>query len=79
MVKTKNRVENELQEKIVLIQRNQSAYLENERKRKNVENLLNEWQTKAQEAEKNAAELKSALIKVSESFINQHLLQIFGQ
>ncbi|EFO26078.1 myosin [Loa loa] len=64
VVKTKSRMENELQEKIVVIQRNQSAFLENERKRKNVENLLNEWQTKAEEAEKNAMELKSALIKV---------------
>lgn len=70
MLKTKNRVENELQEKIVLIGRNQSACLENERKRKNAEILLNEWQAKAQGAEKNAAELKSALIKVREFFID---------
>ncbi|KAK6102849.1 Myosin head (motor domain) family protein [Brugia pahangi] len=64
VIKTKNGMENELQDKIAIIQRNQSAYLENERKKKNVENLLNEWQTKARDAEKNAAELKSALIKV---------------
>ncbi|KAL3993677.1 Myosin head (motor domain) family protein [Acanthocheilonema viteae] len=63
-IKTKNRMENELQEKIVAIQRNHSANVENERKRKNAENLLNEWQMKAREAEKNATELKSALTKV---------------
>ncbi|CAG9536583.1 unnamed protein product [Cercopithifilaria johnstoni] len=64
IIKTKNRMENELQEKIVAIQRNQSTNMENERKRKNAENLLNEWQMKAQEAEKNATELKFTLTKV---------------
>lgn len=49
-----------------MIERNQSVSLENERKRKNAENLLNEWQMKAQEAEKNTTELKSTLTKVSE-------------
>ncbi|VDK72003.1 unnamed protein product [Onchocerca ochengi] len=76
IAKTKNRIENELQENIVVIQRNQSVYLENERKRKDVENLLNGWQTKAQEAEKNVTDLKSALIKVSESFMNWNLVML---
>ncbi|MCP9257674.1 Myosin-9 [Dirofilaria immitis] len=63
IVETRSRMENELQEKVIVIQQNQSAYLENERRRKNVENLLSEWQMKAQEAEKNATYLKFALTK----------------
>lgn len=63
--KTMNRVENELQEKTLLIEQNQLARVEAERKKKSVENQLNEWQTKAQEAGSSVADLKSALAKVS--------------
>lgn len=73
MIKTKGRIENELQEKIVMIHQNQSVSMENERKRKNAENLINEWQMKSQEAEKSAAESKSALTKVSRSSTNSNL------